>query len=485
MQNNSSQPKQSNHGAASLLGLWVVCCVAGAILAYLGYSISRSDSLVQWEIFAPAPPEAVEVMEGDPYGVKIRTTSGEILGRNYNEQIWVPALLLEDVSIEACDQYPQALKASTHPPEELLDCAAFHGIEVEYAYTVLYAIDQQESVWLWKKTGGGMEILAIGLFVLVGGGVGVLAGSLIWAARRTRVEETLQVPPVEEPAAPGEAEEPASEQIPGEVPASEEPESEEAESEQPAAPGEAAEVPGVSATMPGGSRRSNLVWVLAALPFVLVLAWAVIRSLPRRTGHSEEYNARNTAVYASINPRLTEEAAWYFAPPATPDPAGPAYDFVAQCQASKWEEWSNGWDCSGVYGTGVCSIDVTEVADPVSGTISQAVRVFLPLDHGWVTGMFPVWQIRAGDHIRAVLACPPDVDSCSLEYSWHLQEYRGSHTPLGTWAVTADHPNAEIDVDLSHFAEQVVSFVLWVQNTDPVGREQTALIINPRIESVP
>ena len=47
--------------------------------------------------------------------------------------------------------------------------------------------------------------------------------------------------------------------------------------------------------------------------------------------------------------------------------------------------------------------------------------------------------------------------------------------------MTADHPNAEIDVDLSHFAEQVVSFIVWVQNTDPVGREQTALIINPRI----
>ena len=480
METDSPQPKPSTPGAASLMLLWLVCCVAGALLAYLGYTFSRSDLLVQWELFAPAPSGAAEVLEGDPYGVKIRTASGEILGRNYDEQIWVPALLFADVTKEACDQYPEALKASTHPPEAMLDCAAFDGVEVEYGYTVLFAIDQEGNVWWWKQTGGGMEILAIGLIVLLGAGGGVLVGSVIWGVRRGSVKEIPQGPASEEPAASAEEVEPGGEQTPVEVPAGEEP-----ESEQPAAPGESAAETGTPAAVPRSSRRSNLVWALAALPFVLLLAWIVIRAMPRRTVHSEEYNARSTAVYASINPRFTEQAAWYNAPPATPNPAGPAHDFTAQCQAAMWEGWRITWECPGHYGSGVVSIDVIEVPDPVSGLASPALRIFLPRPQGRVTGTFPVWQIRAGDHLRAALACPPDAPVCDLAYSWYFVGYQESYTPLGTWAVTADQPSVEIDVDLSPFADRVVSFMLWVDNLARNKHEQTAWIVNPRIESVP
>lgn len=120
-------------------------------------------------MFSPAPQGAVRVLDGDTYGVTVRTISGQILCRENSEEYWIPSVVTQELMIESCDQFTTAFSPLTHPPQDLLDCAAFRGRFVEGIYTVLFAIYQQGNIWKWQEVSSAYAVLVYLGLALKGG----------------------------------------------------------------------------------------------------------------------------------------------------------------------------------------------------------------------------------------------------------------------------------------------------------------------------
>ena len=64
---------------SSLVAHWLVCALLGALIPCLGYAVIQSGAIGQWQMLSPAPPQAVEVLAGNPYAVTVRTADGQTL----------------------------------------------------------------------------------------------------------------------------------------------------------------------------------------------------------------------------------------------------------------------------------------------------------------------------------------------------------------------------------------------------------------------
>ena len=192
MQQDYSQPAQPGSSIKSLLALWLILGLPGALLACLGYYIIKLDHFVQWRMFAQAPPDAAQVLNVNRYSednimVQVRTTSGEVLSCWANSELcWIPAAVTS--SGDPCNNYPIAL---ANLPQDLLNCAATSGLNAkgnDGRYTLLAALDQQGNIWSWQKTSPYYPELTYLELALQGCGIGILVGNTFWIVRRLRAK---------------------------------------------------------------------------------------------------------------------------------------------------------------------------------------------------------------------------------------------------------------------------------------------------------
>ena len=466
MGKNSSLPAR-NYSDVS--GLLAYCCAYGMIgmmLTCLGTYLVQLDYFNQWKLFAPPLPGAVELVEGTGYEVKVRTIDGTIYRWGDGDEIWTQSVYNGWITDETCDDYPAAFSPLTHPPDHPQDCAVFQEMG-EMVVTVAYVIDQQGAVWRWDINSGDDWVFYL-LIPPLGGAIGIVTGIVVRSVLISRERKAAYpIPPAFRtvPTTPGEGSATPCELT--------------------AVPGEAAVVAGETSAQPVPTRKPQKTWLLAVGLVVIVAVLISIRSTPAPKVEDNRNDAIYTQLASTLNTYKTAEAEWYYSPPATPDPAGPAYDFAAQCPLAQWRGWTDTYQCSGSMRPGMVNIDVIQYMDAGLEAESQAVRVYLPRQKSYITGRYPVWEIQPDDHFRATLVCPPEVDACSLRFSLYFEQHLEQRTPLGEWELTNDRRTFDADVDLSHFSGRVVSFVLEISNIAPEPVEQTALWVNPRIENVP
>jgi hypothetical protein len=429
-------------GVKSLILFWVIFGVLGFCGPFTITVISESPYFYRWEKLVTAPSEMDKLLSGNGGQIFITTTAGQILSCDTykQEQCWIP-----DINPSKAP-YPQPTPAKcnysssyfnnlTHPPRNIVDCIEIDIQAAEASTTVLYAIDQQGYFWRWDRGFTNNRMGAVFLAPL-SGLIGLLIGSGVWTIRWYLIKRSL-----------------SKDQIP------------------------------VYSRI-----KSFALWFLVVLPLLLIISIAVLADI--MIVDSRRPSAQNDPIFTSVAATLNAEStlnAQSFLTAVTPNPAGPAYDFVAECDSAKWVvENRLVVACSTPYLGMDPFVDVLElqVLDKQAGLSGKALLFNLPGAYSYLLGTYPVWKIQSGDHFRAILGCKGDISQCDVVFSLYLVKQDESRILQGNWEITGDSPSTEIYVDLSRFAGQQVSFQL-IANKSNNGEFQSILLVNPLIVNLP
>jgi hypothetical protein len=188
----NTHPTHSKPGVKNLFVLWVIFGMIGAALGVMGYFIAKLDYFVKWEIFATAPQNAVQIMGGGPYQVFVRTGTDQTLSCNPSHNgCWVQANYSPEGRQEPCNYNAPAFSPITHPPEEVIDCIKIQLSQQGGGYSVQYLLDNQGFIWRWLKVTSEYEVLLIPIFALLGAGMGIVVGTIIWLIRRLTARHSM------------------------------------------------------------------------------------------------------------------------------------------------------------------------------------------------------------------------------------------------------------------------------------------------------
>jgi hypothetical protein len=84
---------------------------------------------------------------------------------------------------------------------------------------------------------------------------------------------------------------------------------------------------------------------------------------------------------------------------------------------------------------------------------------------GFITGTFPPYHIKAGDHFHTHIGCLDDHPGCDISFTLSYLDMNGvSHSLFGPIGQTDDGYMEEFDISLDAYQNTTVQFVLTVQN---------------------
>lgn len=157
------------------------------------------------------------------------------------------------------------------------------------------------------------------------------------------------------------------------------------------------------------------------------------------------------------------------------------YDFTANACAATWTSGAGTLPCYGTSGDPrgyVMNVGSPIMADGSTGapgllTVPQNVT------SGYITGIYPAFNVHSGDHFQAVVSCQ-DSTSCDVNYRLDYQIGGGSVQNFALVHKTSDGTVYHMDVDLTLLAGQSVNFILTIASN---GSSTGALAIwsAPRI----
>jgi hypothetical protein len=90
---------------------------------------------------------------------------------------------------------------------------------------------------------------------------------------------------------------------------------------------------------------------------------------------------------------------------------------------------------------------------------------------GRISGTFPAFTVKSGDHFRSVVACANDASGCDLQFKLDYQIGDGEVKTLGRWDETYDGKYTKVDIDLSPLAGKDVKFILTVRAKDAFNQD--------------
>jgi hypothetical protein len=138
------------------------------------------------------------------------------------------------------------------------------------------------------------------------------------------------------------------------------------------------------------------------------------------------------------------------------------------CNAT-WTSGAGTLPCPGSYNTS--SGSVTYITEPVleggDARKDQATLITIPNsgNNGYITGVFPPYHIKPGDHFHTMLGCLDGYSQCEIWFTFSFLDAEGvSHTLLGPTYHTEDGYMTEVEIDLNPYQNTTVQFVLTVQN---------------------
>lgn len=149
-------------------------------------------------------------------------------------------------------------------------------------------------------------------------------------------------------------------------------------------------------------------------------------------------------------------------------PAQVVYDFTANYCSAEWRSGAGALACpdpSANLETGFINkqnnprIENGEVDDePALLTHPNKGEA------GMISGRFPAFQVRSGDHFKTVLGCMYESASCNVMFQLNYRVDSGAIQNLRTWTEVYDRSVTKVDVDLTPLAGKSVEFFLTVLN---------------------
>jgi hypothetical protein len=102
--------------------------------------------------------------------------------------------------------------------------------------------------------------------------------------------------------------------------------------------------------------------------------------------------------------------------------------------------------------------------------------------NGWISGQMPAYTIQNGDHFMAEVGCLSGSPGCDVTFQLDYQTSNGVIHNLGKWRETYDGRTTIIDINLSAISDQLVYFILTVNNNG-VPQDANAFWLMPRVEN--
>lgn len=163
-----------------------------------------------------------------------------------------------------------------------------------------------------------------------------------------------------------------------------------------------------------------------------------------------------------------------------------SYDLAANMCMASWRSSAGSLACPGDTGSSNGSIALLSYPlleggrqenEPALWTRPEAVR------NGWISGVYPAYNVKANDHFLAEIGCLDQSDDCEVRFSLDYQEVGGSTRNLGEWSESNNGKMRLINVDLTSLAGKSVKLILTVTN---LGRpaEADAVWLVPSVRQV-
>jgi hypothetical protein len=169
---------------------------------------------------------------------------------------------------------------------------------------------------------------------------------------------------------------------------------------------------------------------------------------------------------------------------ATQNPGVPLSFTQAYCSA-EWQSSAAYLTCPSpvndfVNGSVILSMS-SKLAD---GTFnSSPALVVIPNDGsgGMVSGTYPGYAVRPGDRFSTAVGCLADNPNCNITFHLYYTVSGGNEQSFGSWIETSNGTITPINIDLSPFVNQTITFILEVQSNNGSSTDDRGFWLLPQI----
>jgi hypothetical protein len=193
-------------------------------------------------------------------------------------------------------------------------------------------------------------------------------------------------------------------------------------------------------------------------------------------------NAPATVSTTVVFSPLPVETMTFTATP-TLQPENVAYDFVANACLAQWSNNEQSLPCPGLDGDSRGFILFSNQAQLENGITFELPTLNVSPSssaNGDIQGIYPEYEVQAGDHLRALVGCENGYTSCSVLFRVAYQDASGTASDLWGIGEFYDGQYLNLDLDLSFLAGRKVQFILSV-STLGNSEGDRALWVDPRI----
>ncbi len=150
-----------------------------------------------------------------------------------------------------------------------------------------------------------------------------------------------------------------------------------------------------------------------------------------------------------------------------------ALDLAANMCTASWRSDAGSLPCPGDSTSEDGSIVLLDRPELENGRREDESTLWTRPDQngdGFITGTYPEYRVKAGDHFVADIGCLKGNSGCDLTFSLDYKGSGGSTHNLGEWDETYDGSIRRVDVDLSSLADQKIRLSLTVTNQGRVSK---------------
>ena len=162
-------------------------------------------------------------------------------------------------------------------------------------------------------------------------------------------------------------------------------------------------------------------------------------------------------------------------------------DFASNACVAQWQANDGTLDCPGSDSDPRGSISVLSQASLEDGTtVTQPTLLTMPSTskEGYILGLYPQYQVQAGDRFQALVGCELDAEQCSVLFRISYLDSTGAAHDLWTLGEFYDGHYYDLDLDLNELAGKQIRLVLSVNDLGSSAGDRP-LWVAPRIVRLP
>jgi len=170
-------------------------------------------------------------------------------------------------------------------------------------------------------------------------------------------------------------------------------------------------------------------------------------------------------------------------PEATATPETIAYDFVTNLCEAEWLNNERSLTCPGVDGDPNGFMLANDQAHLENNlTLEEPTLIMSPSlsADGYIQGIYPEYEVQAGDHFKAVVGCENGYLKCSVLFRVAYVDSTGAINDLWGIGEFYDGNSFNVDLDLSTLAGTKIRLILFVSSLDNAEGDRV-LWVGPRI----